>query len=112
MPDVTWTQSAWFTRLVDIPGKIAAIVLIALFARWLAHRFINQLGRRAEKGDTAAVNAGYLNAIVSDLLKPCAPPHARGSPVAKADQLRAHNSASFAAAKAAILAREQQHAVE
>lgn len=70
-------------------------------------------GRRAEKGDASAVNAGYLNAIVSDLLaQPTVTPLARASPVAKSEQLREHNRASFAAAKAAILAREQQHAVE
>lgn len=68
MPDVTWTQSAWFTRLVDIPGKIAAIVLIALFARWLAHRFINQLGRRAEKGAVPSVLARTkVGEVLNDL---------------------------------------------
>lgn len=36
----------------------------------------------------------------------------KSSPVARADQLREHNRASFAAAKAAIMAREEQHAAE
>jgi len=48
--NLTWPQSDWFDLVVDGSGKIAAIVVIALLLRWLAHRFIRRLVKRVSKG--------------------------------------------------------------
>lgn len=53
--DLPWTFDDALTWVLDVPGKVALIVIIASVLRWLAHRFINRLTGRAAKGAVPGV---------------------------------------------------------
>jgi len=68
VPDLTWPEGALFDWLVDIPGRILAIVVIALIVRWIAHRFINRVVRRAALGAVPMVLAKTkVGEVLTDL---------------------------------------------
>lgn len=68
MGNLSWPEGAAFDWLIDIPGKILAIVLIALVVRWLAHRFVDRVTRRAAQGAVPSVLARTkVGEVLTDL---------------------------------------------
>lgn len=68
MGDWSWTDSELTRRLLDVPGKVLVIVVIAIVTRWIAHRFINRVVVRAERGAVPSVLAkGRVGDVLNDL---------------------------------------------
>lgn len=57
MPTPTWTRDDWFEWLVDLPLKVTLTLVLAVIARWLTHRLIDRVVRRAGKGAVPQVLA-------------------------------------------------------
>ncbi|WP_313405735.1 mechanosensitive ion channel family protein [Aeromicrobium sp.] len=55
--DLPWTMNDALAWVLDVPGKVALIAILAVFLRWLSHRFINRLTGRAAKGPVHGVLA-------------------------------------------------------
>lgn len=55
--DWSWTVKEILAWLLDVPGKVVLILIIATVLRWLAHRFINRLTGRAARGAVPAILA-------------------------------------------------------
>ncbi len=55
--DLTWELNRTVDWVLDVPGKVLAIIVIAVVLRWLAHRFINRLAGRAAQGAVPSVLA-------------------------------------------------------
>ncbi|MFS0886194.1 mechanosensitive ion channel family protein [Aeromicrobium sp. 179-A 4D2 NHS] len=64
----TWTLNETAAWVLDVPGKVALIAVLAVVLRWLAHRFINRITGRAAKGPVPGVLAkSKAGVFLSDL---------------------------------------------
>jgi len=74
------TLSRWSTVIIGKPAAIIGLVVLALVIRWLLHRIVDRIARRAERGvlpervettvaarrkQRAATMAGVLNSIIT-----------------------------------------------
>lgn len=69
MLDLRWLENEFVTWLIETPGRVVLILVIALGARYIAHRLISRLEFRASSGTVPPVlansRAGELLAEIS-----------------------------------------------
>ncbi len=55
--DWSWTVKEILAWVLDVPGKVVLILLIAVAMRWFTHRFIRRITERAARGAVPSVLA-------------------------------------------------------
>lgn len=69
--DWSWTFKDSLAWVLDVPGKVVLILLIAALVRWFTHRFIGRVTERAAKGSVSSVLA---HSKAGEFLADVAPP--------------------------------------